>query len=105
MTLLEAVVALVILGLSAIGFLEAFQSSARSTNSADQWVRAVSYAEATMEQTKLPMTAPLDTLPTGYTRRVDVVPWPNAPGMSRVTVLVTMPDRGEFRLERLVRGQ
>lgn len=103
MTLLEASVALVILGLSAVGFLDAFQSSTRATRTADQWVQAVSYAEAAMEQSKLPVAVPIDTLPRGFARTVTVAPWPNAPGISRVTVTVNMPDGREFKLERLIR--
>jgi type II secretory pathway pseudopilin PulG len=105
MTLLEAVVALVILGLSAVGFLEAFQTTSRSSRDAAQWVQAVSYAEAAMESTKLPAAAPTDTMPSGFSRTVVLEPWPNAAGLTRVTVTVTMPDQRAFTLQRLVRTQ
>ena len=53
MTLLEALIALVILGLSAIGYLDVFQSSARAVRDADEWTRTVSMAESTMEAATL----------------------------------------------------
>jgi hypothetical protein len=58
-----------------------------------------------MEQTKLGVlqqSAVGDSLPGGYARVVDVQPWPDLPGMERVTVIVTLPGGGAFRLERLV---
>jgi len=104
MTLLESLVALVILGLTAIGFLQAFQTSTRATRGAGDWVQAVSYAESAMEQTKL-ASAPSslsDSLSSGYARSVDVRAWPVVPGVDRVTVTVTLPGGGVFVLERLV---
>ena len=104
MTLLEAVTALVILGLAAVGFLEAFQANGRSKRHAGDWVQAVAYAEAAMEETKLAAAPVSDTLATGFSRRVEVEPWPNAHGLARVTVTITMPNQGAFKLQRLVRA-
>jgi type II secretory pathway pseudopilin PulG len=108
MTLLEALVALVILGLSAVGFLEAFQGTSRATRDAETWVQAVGYAEAAMERTKLgggAAGAPFpDALPPGFARRVDVRPWPGAAGVAEVTVTIALPGGGAFVLHRLVRS-
>ena len=50
MTLLEALVALVILGLSAIGYLEVFQGAAHAARATGEWLGAAAVAESTMEQ-------------------------------------------------------
>jgi type II secretory pathway pseudopilin PulG len=108
MTLFESLVAIVILGLAAVGFLGAFQATSRSTRQAGEWVVAVGHAEAAMEETKLGIStgnALGDSLPGGFTRTVAVQPWPELAGMERVTVTVTMPGGGAFSLERLVRPE
>jgi type II secretory pathway pseudopilin PulG len=94
-SLLETLVALVILGLAGVGFLEAFQATSRSATDAEEWVEAVAAAEAAMEQTKLGL-APTEG------PRVDVRPWPGAAGVELVTVTVALPDGGAFVLRRLV---
>ncbi|MEX2282458.1 MAG: hypothetical protein WEE89_08235 [Gemmatimonadota bacterium] len=104
MTLFEALVALVILGLSAIGVLEALQMNSRATREAVVWTQAVGYAESAMEETKLGVSPASDTLATGFSRVVRAQPWPAVPGLQRVTVTVTLPRGGAFVLERLVRA-
>ena len=98
MTLLEALVALVILGLGAGGFLGLFQQSARTAHGAAEWTRLVAYAESGMEAATLG-AAPLDTLP-GYGRAVAVRPWRGA--LAQVDVTVTSPRGARFTLRRLV---
>lgn len=49
MTLLEAVIAVVILGLSAVGYLDIYRSSAAATRDAREWARLVATAETAME--------------------------------------------------------
>ena len=97
MTLLETLVALVILGLAGVGFLQAFQTTARSSADAQEWVRAVAAAEAAMEETKLGAT------PSGGAA-VAVQPWAGAPDLDLVTVTVPLPDGGSFVLRRLARA-
>ena len=108
MTLLESLVALVIMGLTAVGFLDVFGTASRSTRDAEVWVQAVGYAEATMEETKLGTFArdptALDADPGGYARDVVVEPWPGQDGVARVTVTVALPGGGTFVLHRLVRA-
>ncbi len=106
MTLFEALVALVVLSLAAVGFLGAFQGAARSTRDAADWVQAVSYAEASVEETKLgPRVLPTlpESLPGGFVRVIDVEAWAGAPGLERVVVTVGMPGGRTFTLHRLVR--
>ena len=97
MSLLEALVALVVLGLTGVGFLEAFQGASRSARDAAAWTTAVAYAESTMEQATL--GAPPDSLP-GYGREVAVRPWRG--GVDEVAVTVTLPSGARFTLRRLV---
>lgn len=106
MTLFESLVAIVILGLTATGFLGALHATSRSTLDADDWVRAVGWAEAAMEETKLgPAGQPLPDLRglPANSRVVEVTPWPELPGVARITVAVTLPDGGTFVLHRLQR--
>jgi type II secretory pathway pseudopilin PulG len=95
-TLLETLVALVILGLAGVGFLGSFQATSRATRDAEAWIDAVSEAEVAMEETKLG-TAPSNGV------RVDARPWPGAAGVDLVTVTVALPGGGEFVLRRLAR--
>ncbi len=108
MTLLESMVALVVLGLAGVGFLEVFQGSARSTGDASTWIQAVAFAEASMEESKLggPVPGAGDaSLPGGFTRAIDVRPWLGARDVELVTVTVTMPGGGAFVLRRLSRAR
>jgi type II secretory pathway pseudopilin PulG len=95
-SLLETVVALVILGLAGVGFLEAFQGTSRSARDSEAWVEAVAVAEAALEEVKL------GSAPTAAAR-VDTQPWPGAEGVELVSVTVALPDGGAFVLRRLVR--
>ena len=98
MTLLEAILALVVLGLTATGFLGVFQQSARSARDAAQWTRAVAYAESGMEAAAVGVS-PLDTL-AGWTRSLDARP--RADGLTELAVTVSSPDGVRFTLRRLV---
>lgn len=108
MTLLEALVALVILGLSAVGYLDVFRSSSASVRDADEWGRVVAIAETAMEgatlgdamQAQRGALAPQDRAD-GFAERVEVVPW--RPGVSQVIVTVTSPRGTRFTLRRLAR--
>ena len=99
MTLLEALVALVIMGLAAVGFMEAFQGASRSARDAQAWAQAVAHAEAGMEAAVLGVAA-TDSLP-GLARRVEARPWRG--GVDEVTVTVSMAHGGRYVLRRLVR--
>ena len=107
MTLLESLVALVILGLAAVAFLGALHVTSRSTRDMEVWQQAVGYGEATMELTKLgagAATAELDVQPAGFAREVGVTPWSGGRGLEDLTVTVALPDGGHFVLHRLVRA-
>ena len=102
MTLVEALAALVILGTTAVGFLEVFHSTARVTRDASDWAQVTAYAESVMERTKLrsPPDDPADT-PRGASARVESRPW--APGVNEVIVVVTSASGRKLELRRLTR--
>jgi type II secretory pathway pseudopilin PulG len=105
MTLLDAIAALVILGLAAVGFLGAFQATSRATAGSTEWVQAVGYAESLMEETKLGAATSHDALPAGFGGNISSEPWPEVRNIERVTVTITLPRGGAFTLHRLVRTQ
>lgn len=101
MTLLEALVALVILGLTATGFLETFRAGGRSARDAAEWSAAVAAAEATLEGAIL--QAPPPATLARYRPTVSVRPWPGAPRVDELAATVTLPNGARFTLRRLVR--
>lgn len=108
MTLLEALIALVILSLSAVGYLDVFQSSARSVRDAGEWTQVVALAESAMEGATLgdALQAEQGALPdewraSRYDQRVEIRPW--RAGVNEVVVTVTAPRGTTFTLRRLVR--
>ena len=108
LTLLEVMVALVILGLVVVGYLEVFGGALRSAATARAWSTAVAYATDGMERAKLELgespigsTAP-ERLPGGFERHVETAPWEW--GLTRVSVVVVLPGGGRYALERLVQA-
>ena len=104
-TLLEVLVALVVLSLVALGYFQLFHGSHALVASSREWSDAIAYAEDAMERTKLGNTQPasLEALPGGFRRQVTSRPW--RPGLIRLTVSVLLPGGGRFDLERLTRVQ
>ena len=100
LTLLETMVALVILALVVTGFLEVFQGSSRLARNAETWSTAVAYAEDGMEAVKLGEELPGEALPGGFERHVETRSWRD--GIQLVTVVVALPDGGRISLQRLV---
>ncbi len=104
LTLLEVMVALVILGLVATGFLETFAGALRTTAGTRTWAQALVYAEEGQEMLKIEGVARVaggDTaLGGGFSRRIAVHPWRE--GVVRANVTVTLPDGARFELDRLV---
>jgi type II secretory pathway pseudopilin PulG len=104
MTLLESLIALVILGLSAVGYLEVFGASARSVGKAESWDRAAWVAEASMESALLRANgkaAPGPLVPEGFAARVENMPWRGR--VRDVLVTVTLPGGQTWTVHRLVR--
>jgi Tfp pilus assembly protein PilV len=103
MTLLESLAALVILGTSAVGFLEVFHATARVTRDAGEWAQVTAYAESLMERTKLADAGGgvAANAPRGVSARVETRQW--APGVTDVTVVVTTATGRRLELHRLTR--
>ena len=113
-TLLEAMVALVILGLVSLAYLELFGGTVRAAESAAHWSQAVAYAEDRMESLKLTSENAWERGPEqldgGFTRRVETRSWRDdlgrddlgRDGLLVVSVVVTLPGGGEFAVSRLM---
>lgn len=105
MSLLEALVALVILGGSAAGFLGVFQSGARSVQSAESWNKASTIASAMLEDAvraaKEGSTIGLGTA--DLPGRVETQPW--SARVDDIVVSVVLPDGRSLTVHRLVRRQ
>jgi prepilin-type N-terminal cleavage/methylation domain-containing protein len=104
LTLLETMVALVILGLVVVGYLEVFAGAARAQRDTEVWIQAVTYAEDGMELAKLDLESATlrgpEELQGGFRRQVSSRAL--GPGLRLVTVTVFFPDRGQFVLNRLL---
>ena len=110
LTLLEVMVALVILGIVVGAYLELFSGAARGAGASRAWSQAVDYATDGMERAKLEpnlstLAATTEQLPGGFARRVELRPWA-APGVNgaftEIRVVVTLPRGGDYALARLV---
>lgn len=105
-TLLEAMVAMVILSLTVVTALGFLADTAHSAARADEWARAVTLAEDGMDRAlagTIPRTALwTDTADQGFVRQIQRTD-ANRPGLTRVDVTVTWPGKGRFVLSRLVR--
>jgi prepilin-type N-terminal cleavage/methylation domain-containing protein len=104
LTLLEVMVALVILGLVVTGFLETFAGALRASADGRTWAQALVYAEDGQEAVKIEgavrATGSETPLGGGFTRRITLRPWRE--GVTRATVTVTLPKGARFELDRLV---
>jgi len=107
LTLLEVMVALVVLSLVALGYLQLFQGSHRLVGAAREWSQAVAYAEDATERAKLGgpsfLETPAESLSGGFRREITSRPW--QPGLTLVTVTVFLPGGGRFELDWLTRDQ
>ena len=107
MTLLEALVALVILGASTAGVLGVFQNGARSVQSANAWNRASASAAATLEESVRahleggPVSGVTGESTSGLETRVDVQQWRGR--VDDIVVRVTLADGRAMTVHRLVR--
>jgi hypothetical protein len=100
-------VALVVLSLVALSYLQLFHGGHQLVGAAREWSQAVAYAEdgverAGVREESLGLT-PSESLPGGYRRQVSSRPWEY--GLTLVTVTVFLPGGGRFDLDRLVPPQ
>jgi prepilin-type N-terminal cleavage/methylation domain-containing protein len=104
LALLEVMVALVILGLVAVGYLHLLQASHLLVARAREHAQAVSYAAAGMERAKRELPKldrkPTEVLPGGFRREVVTRHW--RPGLALLTVTVFLSEGARFELTRVV---
>ncbi len=103
LVLLEVMVALVILGVAAAGYLALLQGSHRLVTRSREWSAAVRYAADGMERAKRSppeWARRADTLPGGFPREVARQPWRT--GLTLITVTVALPTGGHFVLRRVM---
>jgi prepilin-type N-terminal cleavage/methylation domain-containing protein len=103
LTLLEVLVALVVLGLVGLSYLELMHQSHRLVGDSREWSKAVEYAEDAMEGIKLrgvDAQPEVEDLPGGFRREISSRPW--RPGLLAVEVTVALPGGGRFDLDRLL---
>jgi len=102
-TLLETMVALVILGLVVLSTVQLLGTTVRTTRNTDTWAAAVAYAEEGMELAKVDLPTMLargrEPLGDGFVRRVRAQPADE--GLQVVSVTVFFSDGGEYTLDRL----
>ncbi len=105
LALLEVLVALVLLSLAGIGFLQLFQLSHRLFAHSREWSEAAAYAADGMEWAKLALPRlPADAereLPGGLRRSITGAPW--QPGLAVVKVTVALSAGGRLDVYRLAR--
>lgn len=102
-TLLEAMVALVILGLVVVSYMQLFGAAVHTARNTDSWTQAVDIAAEGMELAKLDLSGMLargpERLDGGFVRRLQMQP--AGEGLRLVSVTVRFPDGGEYVLHRL----
>jgi prepilin-type N-terminal cleavage/methylation domain-containing protein len=101
LTLLEVLVALVVLTVVGVSYLQLFSESHRVVGVSQQWSDAVAYAQDGMEHAKLTGTDPRRALPGGFRRQISRQPF--GAGYTLVTVSVTLPNGARYDLDRLTR--
>ncbi|MFN8581021.1 MAG: hypothetical protein U0163_08620 [Gemmatimonadaceae bacterium] len=99
MTLLEAVVALVILATTAVGFLDVFRADAHAARAASEWTHAAALGESAMEAALAGDAAAAPA--SGDVVQVQRSAWRGR--LDEVTVAVHMSDGRTLQLHRLVR--
>jgi hypothetical protein len=97
-------VALVILNLAAIGYLQLLHASHVLVARSREQAQAVAYAAAGIERAKLQLPRldpkPTELLPGDFRREVVARHW--RAGLALLTVTVSLPDGARFELTRLV---
>jgi len=97
MTLVETIVAMVVLGLAAVGFLELFQRVSTTSRETVAWTHAAQVAETRMERAIVgEQLAGVDTVD-GLRTVVHVTPW--RAGIREIAVHVELPPPGRAQVE------
>lgn len=101
-TLLETMIALVVLAAFGTAVLQIVAGASRTTGDLAIWAEAVAAAESGLVAATLdtPDAQALPPLPAGFTRRIEYQP--RAGGLVEVTVTVGLPNGRTFALSRLL---
>lgn len=107
LTLLETMIALVIVGVIVAGTLGAVVESGHAVRNAAAWSDAVGYAEDGLERARsgdaVPDSVGAERLPGGYVRWVERAPWRGE--LRQVTAIVILPSGARFALSVLESGR
>jgi prepilin-type N-terminal cleavage/methylation domain-containing protein len=101
LTLLEVLVALVVLTIVGVSYLQLLSASHRVVGVSQQWSDAVGYAQDAMEHAKLTGADPQGALPGGFRRQITRQPFGG--GYTLVTITVMLPNGARYNLDRLTR--
>ena len=99
MTLLEVLVALVIMSLTGVATLQVFGNASRAAHREEEWSQAVFLAEEGLERAKVGGAVEGTEQLAPYTRRTRVSPWRD--GLVVIAVEVTLPGGGTLDLWRV----
>ncbi|MES2523260.1 MAG: hypothetical protein V4617_11210 [Gemmatimonadota bacterium] len=110
MTLLESVVAFVLLAVVGVACLDLSRGATGLETRSVEWTRAVALGDAALDAATagIPLDAKADASTgndaggTARSARVEREPWAKGDGIDVVTVVVTLPGGAEYRASRLV---
>ena len=104
-TLLEVMVALVLLAEAALALATTLVSTHRALKLSREWMRAVQLASEGMEQLRAGQVPDAGPTADGFTRVAALAPWGGHATLQRVEVTVSWDDGGrhEFQLSTLAR--
>jgi prepilin-type N-terminal cleavage/methylation domain-containing protein len=106
LALLEVMVALVILSLVVLGYLQLLRATHQAVAGSREWSDAAAHAADGMERAKLELprlpTGAAEPLADGFERRVAAQSW--RPGLTLLTVTVKLPAGGQLEVHRLARA-
>lgn len=103
-TLIEVIVALLILSVTAVGLAETLMAAQRIQRTSGRWMEAVMLAERTLEQSRLGGTGGNDSVGS-FRRSWGRTPFDAELGLTRVDVVIEWgdPRPGRLHLTTLVR--
>ncbi len=102
-TLVEVMVAVVLLSVVALGLTATLISTQRALAVSEKWMRATQFAAEGIEQSRAGQS--LSVVPDGFARSVRIAPWNGHVGVLRLEVTVAWNDGGarSLQLTTLVR--
>lgn len=106
MTLIESVVAFVLLAVVGVACLDLSRGATGLETRSVEWTRAVAVGDAVLDATAAGIGAPevaaMANDASVQRARVERQPWSKGDGVDVVTVIVPMPGGTEYRVSRLI---